>query len=197
MNYRRSYPIVLAEGEETLDIPVGFGAPGLSQPARDNVRQFAADAITHATSDLVILTPRGSGNEAAAGMMAGQARDIALKTGMKPGQVRMDTYPVVQQGIASPIRLSFVRIKAMSPPCGSYTGQALPGFGNGASENFGCATQANLAAMVAEPEDLITPRAVTAAPAGRRFFQFKKWVEGDATASTKESADSETTEGGS
>jgi pilus assembly protein CpaD len=166
--YRTAYPIVVAEGAETLDIPVGLGSPGLSISTRENVRAFAADAAVRGTSSLVILAPAGSANTRAAAAVAGQAREEALRVGLLPKLIEMRTYAVNDRGAVAPVRLSYNRIKAMSPPCGRWTGQALPEGNVGDGAEFGCATQANLAAMVANPEDLITPRATTPIQAGHR-----------------------------
>ena len=50
--------------------------------------------------------------------------------------------------------------------------------------NFGCATQRNLAAMVAEPADLVQPRAEGAAYNAKRTFGIDKWRKGDSPATT-------------
>ena len=48
--------------------------------------------------------------------------------------------------------------------------------------NFGCATQRNLAAMVANPADLVQPRGSTPAYQGRRTVVLDKYRKGDSTA---------------
>jgi pilus assembly protein CpaD len=193
--YRTQYPIVVAEGEETLDIPVGFGSAGLSTSTRANVRAFAADAAERGTSSLVIIAPSGSGNQAAASAVAREARQEALRAGLSQNLIEMRTYSVPDSAAAAPVRLSYSRIKAVSPPCGQWTEQMLPGHGNGDSPEFGCSTQHNMAAMISNPEDLITPRAPTAIPAGRRNFIWKQWMESGETSSKEELATSGTTEG--
>lgn len=188
--YRTRYPIVLAEGQETLDIPVGFGTAGLSQSARENVRTFAADAADRGTSALVILTPAGSGNTQAAALIAREARAEALRGGLSPKLVDMRRYPVADPAAAAPVRLAYSRIKAVSPPCGEWTGDLL----DDDSPEFGCATQANLAAMVANPEDLVTPRAATAIPASRRSTVLEGWTTDGVTSSGEKLTSAATTE---
>lgn len=193
--YRTKYPIVVAEGEETMDIPVGVGFAGLSAQTRANVRAFAADAGQRATSSLVILAPSGSRNQAAAAAAAREARNEALAAGLSPGLVQVRGYAVGDGGVSAPIRLSYSRIKAMSPPCGQWTEQLLAGRDNDEGAEFGCATQANFAAMVSNPEDLITPRVETTATASRRLVIWRKWLDGQPT-STLQPLDSATTTGG-
>jgi pilus assembly protein CpaD len=56
--------------------------------------------------------------------------------------------------------------------------------------NFGCATQNNLAAMVADPADLVMPRTMTASDAQRRGTVFEKYRKGEITATTRDQHDS-------
>jgi pilus assembly protein CpaD len=45
--------------------------------------------------------------------------------------------------------------------------------------NFGCATQRNLAAMVANPSDLVQPRGETPAYSARRSVALEKYRKGE------------------
>lgn len=178
--YRTEYPIVLTEAPETLDIPVGYGSGGLSQATKDSVRAFASDASRRGTSGMVIMAPSGSGNETAAAYVAREVRNQAVAAGLAGSLIEIRPYRVTDPAANAPIRLSYSRIKAVSPPCGLWAGQVLPGTdGEDSGAEFGCATQANLAAMVAEPNDLITPRASTSIPAWRRQTVMDKYGMGE------------------
>ncbi len=52
-------------------------------------------------------------------------------------------------------RVVIVRSRASVPGCPDWTANSDATFGNGLSSNYGCANNSNLAAMVANPEDLI------------------------------------------
>ena len=54
----------------------------------------------------------------------------------------------------------------------------MTGYDNGDPPEFGCSTQANLAAMVANPNDLITPRVMTPSSAPRRATSIGKYESG-------------------
>ncbi|WP_181701403.1 CpaD family pilus assembly protein [Chthonobacter albigriseus] len=193
--YRTRYPIALAEAPETLDIPVGYSTSGLDPISRDSVRSFAANAARKGTGSLVILAPAGSANQKAAAYIAREARNAAVAGGLPSTLIEMRTYPVADGKAAAPIRLSYNRLKAVSPPCGEWTGNALIGHSNDDPVEFGCSTQANLAAMVSNPNDLITPRVMTAASATRRAGSIGKYEAGtDPTGAWK---DTNITAGGS
>ena len=51
--------------------------------------------------------------------------------------------------------------------------------------NLGCANQHNLAAMVANPADLLGPRSETARPSERRDVTWGKYVQGQSTGANK------------
>lgn len=195
--YRTSYPIVLTEAPETLDIPVGYGTGGLSQASKDSVRAFAADASRRGTSGLVVLAPSGSANETAAAYVAREVRQQAIAGGLSKSLIEIRPYRVADPAASAPIRLSYSRIKAVSPPCGEWTGDIYPslsGLDDGAE--FGCATQANLAAMVSEPTDLITPRASTAPLAARRQDAITKYGAGAVPSGAYNAADTAVGTGG-
>ena len=68
----------------------------------------------------------------------------------------------------------------MSPPCGRWTADILPDNQKGDDgAEFGCATQANLAAMVENPNDLLMPRAQTPVHGWQRWQTLQKLASGD------------------
>ncbi len=54
------------------------------------------------------------------------------------------------------IRVILVRMRASVPDCPKWENNSDANFNNGLSSNFGCAINSNLAAMIANPEDLIS-----------------------------------------
>ena len=71
-------------------------------------------------------------------------------------------------GIMAPgtARVIVSRMRASVPGCPDWSRAAQPETDNATTSNFGCATNGNLAAMVARPEDLVRgqPGAETADP---------------------------------
>lgn len=55
-------------------------------------------------------------------------------------------------------RVVILRSRASVPGCPDWAGKSDASLGNGISAGYGCATNGNLAAMVADPEDLIKGR---------------------------------------
>lgn len=92
---------------------------------------------------------------------------IASEAG-RYGILLSDPAPVTAGAIApGTVRVIVSRMKAHVPGCPNYSRMSGTEFEASTSSNFGCATNSNLAAMVARPEDLVRgqPGAETADPA--------------------------------
>jgi pilus assembly protein CpaD len=70
--------------------------------------------------------------------------------------------------------------------CGSWPEDMTRTEQNTPYENFGCSQQNNIAAMVANPQDLIRPRASAPSDAMRRSKVFDKYREGTEISSAQE-----------
>ena len=168
-DYRTRHPIVLAEGEHTLDIPVASGDVRLSIGMKDTVKGFAQNFASSPAGVVQIQVPHGSYNSAAAQRLAGDIRRTLTTSGIRPDRILMSSYGASPSGDAAPIRLSYVTTKAMTSPCGEWPADLSDNtFGNRNWYNFGCASQNNLAAQVANPTDLIAPRGTTPIDATQR-----------------------------
>lgn len=72
------------------------------------------------------------------------------------GLLLADTAPVMPAPVTpGTLRVVVTRMHASVPGCPDHSRQATPDNDNAVNSNFGCATNTNLAAMVARPEDLI------------------------------------------
>ena len=85
------------------------------------------------------------------------------------------------------MRLNYPRMAAEAGPCGLWPediGPTSEGYRqNKPYWNFGCATQRNIAAMVANPADLVQPRGERADPNRmRRTTVLENYRQGDQTA---------------
>lgn len=89
-----------------------------------------------------------SGNPATRGAVEA----VSSRYGIMLGEEAPQTGAYVSPGTA---RVVIVRSKAYVPGCPDWSAKNDANPNNGLSSNFGCATNANLAAMVANPEDLL------------------------------------------
>jgi pilus assembly protein CpaD len=116
--------------------------------------------------------------------MAFAARTRLVGMGAPAAAVRIVGYDAGGAPNA-PLKVGFPRYRASIPQCGGWDNITATR-GNNAYENFGCAVTANMAAQIANPEDLLGPRDSTPADAGRRDTVMGKYRKGETTASAKE-----------
>jgi pilus assembly protein CpaD len=184
-DYRYQHPIVISEAPETLDLPVGKNTRNLRSPVTDTITSFAMDSRRHGSGSVEILVPTGAANESAVHAVVRDVRGALSRGGVNGKNVTTRTYRSTDPSADAPIRLSYARMKATTGECGVWPKNIGGGIGENTNyHNFGCATQANLAAMVENPSDLITPRAMTPSEQNRRAVVIEKYRLGETTAST-------------
>ena len=158
-DYRTNHPITLQEREKTADIPVSRNDTKLSLPQRSIV-QNAVDGYRRQGSGMVfILLPEGSANQTAAYRISTDIAAILRKGGVLASNIATQSYQVNNPQISAPVRISYYAMTAGTGPCGRWPADMLSTSENKHYANFGCATQANLAAQVANPADFLGPRA--------------------------------------
>jgi len=182
-DYRTRHPITLSEAEHSLDIPVSAGDSRLTTAMADNIRGFAQNYASMSTGVINIQMPSGSANSASAARMAKQIRTTLSGAGVAPGKIMETRYAASPNGDSAPIRLSYVAITAMTGQCGQWPEDLSDNtFANKNWYNFGCASQSNLAAQVANPMDLVGPRGMSPIDAERRAVVIDTYRNGKNTA---------------
>ena len=194
-DYRDRHPIRLADKERTLQILVGTGRAGLTATQRAQVAAMGSDWRREGSGYIVVEAPARAANSRAARDTVQEVRSLLKFAGVSAGAVKFRTYEQPNRGDLGAIRVSYKRIVAEAGPCGQWPDNMGPGVvgserypllesENRPYYNFGCATQRNLASSVANPEDLVQPRAETPAYAERRQTIMDKYGKGQDTATT-------------
>ncbi|MCV0425595.1 MAG: CpaD family pilus assembly protein [Roseibium sp.] len=183
-DYRLRHPIVITEEPETLDLPIGRSTRSLYGPIEGTIAAFAVQSRQQGSGRVEILVPSGGANEAAVHAVTPEIRQALRRGGVSGSHISTRTYSVQDPSADAPIRLSYARMQATAGNCGAWPKNIGGGFNQNVDyENFGCATQSNLAAMVDNPSDLLTPRASTPADQQRRAVVIENYREGTVTAS--------------
>ena len=128
--------------------------------------------------------------------MASKISRIVGRSGIAGHNVGIQAYAVPDPRAVAPIRLSYISVRASVHQCGVWPDNIAPDLNNSDYWEFGCTTQANLAAIISNPADLLQPRAMTPADAARRSTVFDKYRKGEATGSAKEEGTAEISEVG-
>lgn len=168
-DYRTTHPIIVGEKETAINVPVATHEKKLNYGRVSIVRGFAAEYRENSSGPVQIMTPVGSPNSASASSVAGQIKKILVKEGVPAGRIGITPYQAAAQNDAAPVRLSFTAIGAHTNQCGKWPEDlTLNTLENKHYHNFGCASQNNLAAQIANPSDLLAPRGMTPIDAQRR-----------------------------
>ena len=152
----------MKEGKKSLTLFVGAGRGGLSPVQRAEVLAFAQNWKRDATGGITIDRPVSGANERAANDTLKEALSIIVQAGVPNNGIGIRPYhPGANHGA---LRLNYPLMVADAGPCGLWPDDLGASndpkhYQNQQYYNFGCATQRNLAAMVAEPADIVQPRA--------------------------------------
>jgi pilus assembly protein CpaD len=188
LDAKQRHPILVSQQPHKLTLRIARGAPGLSPSQRASVIDFfgkygTADA---GNSKLVISVPSGSANEIAAMNAVAEIRPLLSEHGFVDSAVSVEPYHA-DGDPQPPLRIAYMRFAAEGPDCGKWPTNLSESSRNVNYENFGCAQQKNLAAMVANPADLLGPRTMTPSSAGRRDTTWDKYVKGDPSGTVRTS----------
>ncbi|KQT44504.1 hypothetical protein ASG43_14310 [Aureimonas sp. Leaf454] len=184
-DYRSRHPIVVAESEKTLDIPIVSSEVRLPIASRDRVADFARRFKRSGSAAIRVLLPSGSANAPAA-ESASQGVLTALKReGVGSSRVLVQSYDATGLQGPAPIRLSYATLTAQTEPCGRWPEDLGSTHENKNYFNFGCASQQNLAAQIADPRDLLGPRGEGEIDAERRTVVLDDYRQGRVTASDR------------
>lgn len=164
VDVRERHPIVLRDSPRSLDVFVGRAGGSLDGRQADDVADFAQEYRRSGRGGLVAEVPSGGRRERATHDTLAGIRATLARNGVSPNTLSVRSYAVQDPGLASPIRLTFASLKAAVPhECGQWpTDLGVSNFkfstSNESYWNFGCSTQATLAAQVADPIDLVRAR---------------------------------------
>jgi pilus assembly protein CpaD len=172
-SYRDRHPITLADTPRVLDVFV-VGAAGLDPRQRQDVQSFLTDYKRTGNGPLIAQVPSGVWNAAATQRTLSGIRQAS------GSRLAVSRYEPDDPSVASPIRLSFRKLQAqVASKCGLWpqdlgVSDLESASNNDPYWNFGCANQANFAAQVAEPLDLVRPRRETPPDTLKRMYGFEQ-----------------------
>ena len=181
-DYRHNHPIAVEEVLETMDVPVGQDSARLPDPVKATVAGFGKAFKQSGASLMAVVAPSGSPNQVAAAAIAVEVEQALRQSGVSPRAIEYRVYRAGPEERNAPVRIAYNRIAAHTAPCGPWPDKITDTGENRSYAAFGCATQQNLAAMVASPLDLIYPRGLTPADAQRRAAVLDHYRKGESFA---------------
>ncbi|MFZ2467081.1 MAG: CpaD family pilus assembly protein [Parvibaculum sedimenti] len=184
------HPISVDRDVPTLTVPAPRAKSGLTDQERREVAAFAAAYKERGHGALTVSTPSGSANTTTAMNVLVDIRDTLSDKGVATDAVSYTSYRASAANADAPIILSYSRYVATPSACGDWSTNYAYDPANVAPPNFGCASQNNLAVLVADPGDFVTPRDSTPRDAQRSTEVLSKYRKGEITATKRDEHDS-------
>jgi pilus assembly protein CpaD len=170
---------------EFLEIALPAETSELSDTDRNRIRSFVRAYTLTGHGSLVLSLPQTSNNAQLAVTAIAEARAIAWESGVEYDEISGEVHGAAD-GAPQPMILAYQAYDAIAPECAS---KASIDFGDIASNNtlptLGCSVRTNLAAMIADPADLLGSRELGPADNARRDVILDKFRLGESTASVR------------
>ncbi|MEM9331463.1 MAG: CpaD family pilus assembly lipoprotein [Pseudomonadota bacterium] len=177
-DYRTKHPIVVSQSEVYEDLIVTPHMKGMSFRHQNVVTAFLSRFRRSGAKEIRVVLPAGSHNEAAARRVGKDIIAHMKDERIPASQIKVVRYHASNHGEAATLRVSFDAVSAeLTSECGQWNEDLVETSQNKNYGNFGCATQNNLAKMIANPEDLISPRGESEIDAERRDNVINDWRE--------------------
>lgn len=182
----RNHPIAVEPSYRDLKVQYAGGGDGLSAADAAKFDAFVADYRVHGNGSLGISVPSGAGSRAAITFFG----ERAAASGISRDKILVTTR---EAGNSDPrVDVSYIAYIAHTKACGDWSENEAFTMENHTSPNFGCSVQQNIAAMVADPRDLLGPGATGPVSTNRRTTVIGHYENGEVTQAVKHTMDAAT-----
>lgn len=160
-------------------IKLSFSAPeaGLLPDEAAKLDAFVADYLSRGSGSISISAPKGQDSTEAIRYFGTRLFEM----GVPRSKILVGTH----DGPDQRVQIGFIAYSAHTAPCGDWSENLANTADNTTGKNFGCSVQANIAAQVADPRDLIEMRPTDPSDAARRGVVLDNYEQGKVTAADK------------
>ena len=179
-----NHPIRVEPSYRSLKVDFYPGQGGLAPATQAQLDRFVAEYRDRGTGSIAVSAPA---NPAAQGVIGFFAEHIN-RMGISRDKILVSTHDAPNGDMR--VEVNYVAYQAHTPKeCGDWSDNLAFTAYNDTPRNFGCAVQKNIAAMVADPRDLLGPRPMGDSDAARRVTVLGKYEAGEITSANKRKAD--------
>jgi pilus assembly protein CpaD len=181
----RNHPIAVEPSYRDLKVQFA-GTDGISAEEAGKFDAFVADYRVHGNGMLSISVPSGASSRNAITFFA----ERAAASGISRDKILVTTR---EAGNSDPrVAVSYITYTAHAESCGDWSENLAFSGDNLTPKNFGCSVQHNIAAMVANPRDLLGPGPMGPVDTNRRATVMDHYQKGEITQADKHTADKAT-----
>ena len=178
------HPIGFDEGREVLHVDLPPRVPGFSRNQVADLHRFVARYKAEGAGQLSVSVSRQVSSAVAANALD-ELGQVLLKSEVRPAQVVRGRHSDGRR-TRSALRLSFEKPRAIAPECGHWSRDIGRERERVPYPEFGCATQRNLAGMVANARDLQRPQDEQPRSAERRSQTWSRYIAPEQVETTVE-----------
>lgn len=186
MTVAEEHPISVDSQVVTLTIDNDLSTTDLSSIDSARLRAFADAYMRDGHGPLTITAPSGTSADFDGQETAADIRGALNESGVPWSALTGATYRT--GSASSQLILSYTHYVATASECGIWRGIKGRDYRNLRTPNFGCATQNNIAAMLADPHDLIAPADQTPRDATTTVRAIEAYRAGEVTSSAIDGA---------
>ena len=180
----RNHPIMVEPSYRDLKVQFTGGTDGMNSDDAIKFDNFLADYRAHGNGSLGISVPNGSASRAAITYFG----ERAAATGISRDKILVSTRDVANGDTR--VDITYIAYNARTAACGDWSENESFTLDNSTPKRFGCSVQQNIAAMVADPRDLLGPGRMGPVDTNRRATVMDHYQKGEVTQAAKHSADS-------
>ncbi|HET7084263.1 MAG TPA: CpaD family pilus assembly protein [Rhizomicrobium sp.] len=180
----RNHPITVEPTFREIKLQYAGGADGISAEDAAKFDSFLTDYRTHGNGALGISVPNGVQSRAEITFFA----ERAASTGISRDKILVSTHDAANGD--QKVAVSYISYTAHAESCGDDWSENLAFSGDNLTpKNFGCSVQHNIAAMVADPRDLMGPGGMGPVDTTRRAIVMDHYEKGEPSQADKHTAD--------
>jgi pilus assembly protein CpaD len=179
----RNHPITVEPHFQDLKVQFMGGSDGMATDDAAKFDAFLADYRVHGNGSLGISVPNGAPSHAAITFFA----ERAAAAGISRDKILVSTHDVANGDYR--VDVSYISYSAHADDCGDWSENEAFSADNLTPKNFGCSVQHNIAAMVADPRDLLGPTRRGDVDTARRATVLDAYEKGQVTQAVKKTRD--------
>lgn len=191
----KRHPIAFTRRTEALYVEVAQSGDGLSANQQADVWRFLERYKSESAGPLNISAPASVKGHMSVSRSVRHVEDMVAGAGIPQSAVEQRRHNGTTE-LGKAVKLAYERPVAMAPECGSWPEDLGENRERLPNENFGCASQRNLAMMVANSRDLKVPQEETPRSSERRDVVWTKYVGAEKSGAKGGGGGSSTTGGG-
>lgn len=183
-------PIQVTQHTEYLEIQMDDRDTQLRVSELMKVREFLDSYTDVGHGPLVVSMPKDASNPQLAVGAVAEIRQLAWEAGVNYEAMLGAAYDANGR-TSTPVVMAYKTYKATAPKCLSLAQQDVTNaISNSDLPSLGCAIRTNMAAMIAEPSDLLGERDLDEGDLSRRSRQLELWRNGETTAAARAEGES-------